>query len=73
MKRELLLSPISGIIAQIYAKSGDLVRENELILQIEVMKLFYDITAGISGKINLSVHEGNFVQESQELGTITEV
>ena len=72
MLKETLISPVSGIVAKLYAKNDDLVSENELILQIEVMKLFYDVTAGISGKINLTVTEGQFVQESEELGTIIE-
>lgn len=60
-------------MAQIYTKNGDLVRENQLILQLEVMKLFYDISAGIDGRINLLVSTGEFVAEGHELGTITEV
>jgi biotin carboxyl carrier protein len=70
MKQETLLSPISGIVAQIYAKNNDLVSENQLILQIEAMKLFYDVTCGINGRINLIIDEGAFIQEGQELATI---
>lgn len=72
MRKETLLSPLSGIIYQIYATSGSLVSENELILQIECMKLFYDVTAGLNGRLDLKVQSGEFVQEGQEIGTIIE-
>jgi biotin carboxyl carrier protein len=70
MKRETLLSPLSGIINQIYAQTGSLVQAGEEILSIESMKLMYPVTSGIQGKINLTVSVGEFVQELQELGTI---
>ncbi len=73
MRKETLLAPVSGIVAQIVASNGSLVKENELILQIEVCKMYIDCTAGLDGKLELIINLGEFVTESQELGTITEV
>jgi len=70
MQKETLLSPMSGLICNIKYPTGSLVCANELIFQIECMKLYYDITAGIDGKINLIVKDGEFVQEGQPLGEI---
>jgi len=70
MRKETLLASTSGIVAQVYAPTGALVKENELILQIECMKCYFDHVAGISGELLLTVNVGSFVQESEELGTI---
>lgn len=72
MRKEVLQAPVSGIISQINVPSNSFVNEDELILSLEVMKLFYNISAGISGTLNLTVHTGEFVQESQILGEIIE-
>lgn len=73
MRKEILQAPVSGIVNQLYAASGDLVELDSVILSLELMKLLYNVTAGISGKINLIVSEGEFVQEGQELGEILEI
>jgi biotin carboxyl carrier protein len=72
MRKETLLAPVSGIVSQILTHSGSKVAEGQEILNLEVMKLFYSVSAGLSGKINLMVSEGEFIQEGQELGTILE-
>lgn len=73
MRKETLFSPVSGIVSQILMPSGSIVKVDELILNIEVMKLFYEVTNELNGKLELLVHEGEFVQEGQELGTVIEV
>ena len=73
MRKEILQAPVAGIVNKLYVSSGSLVELDFLILDIEVMKLMYSVTSGISGKINLIVSQGEFVQEGQELGDITEV
>lgn len=70
MLKESLFSPVSGIIAQIVRHSGDAVKLNDVICNVEVMKLFYNVTAGIDGMVHLVINEGQFVQEGQELGYI---
>ena len=72
MRKETLLSPISGLVAIIHCPTDTQVTANELILQIECMKMYFDITAGLDGKVNLMVKQGEFVQENQELGEIIE-
>lgn len=72
MKIETLQAPVSGIVSFIVKPSGSKVHIGELILNIEIMKLFYSVTAGLSGNLQLTIQEGEFVQESQGLGTITE-
>ena len=68
--KETILAPISGIINQIVSPTGSKVYINELILRIEIMKLFYDVSSSLNGTINLFVSEGEFVQEGQSLGEI---
>lgn len=72
MRREILLSPISGVVSQILTHSGSKVSEGQEILSLEVMKLYYSVTSGLNGKINLIVTDGEFVQEGQEIGSIVE-
>lgn len=72
MLKETLISPYSGIVAQVFAHSDDKVTEGQEILSIEIMKLLYFITAGLTGKLIINVVVGEFVQEGQELGTILE-
>ena len=72
MRKETLIAPVSGIVSQINVHSGSKVVEGQEILSLELMKLFYGVTAGLSGKLNLIVSEGEFVAEGQELGIIYE-
>lgn len=72
MRKETLFAPMSGIIYKIYTPTGAHVNIDEKILDIECMKLFHGVTAGLNGKINLTVKDGEFVQEEQELGFILE-
>ena len=64
---------MSGIVAQIYTPTGSIVQVNDELLSMECMKLFYPVSAGLSGQINLIINVGEFVEEGQELGTILEV
>jgi biotin carboxyl carrier protein len=73
MKRETLLSPLSGIINEIFIPTGSIVQVDQEILNIESMKLLYPVTSGLNGLLELIIAPGQFVQESQELGFITEV
>ena len=72
MRKETLYSPVSGIISQILTHSGSKVYEGQEIINIEVMKLFYCVTSGLSGTLSLNISEGEFCQEGQELGYILE-
>jgi biotin carboxyl carrier protein len=70
MRKETLLSPLTGIIAQVYTPTGTIVQVNDEILSVECMKLFYPVSASINGKLELKVNVGEYVEESQEIGFI---
>lgn len=72
MRKETLLAPMSGIIYKVYVPSGSNVKVDEKILDIECMKLFHGVTAGLDGNLTLNVKDGEFVQEGEALGVILE-
>jgi biotin carboxyl carrier protein len=72
MRKEILLAPCSGIVSQILTHSGSKVAEGQELINLEVMKLFYSVTALLSGSLTLIITEGQFVAEGEELGFILE-
>jgi biotin carboxyl carrier protein len=72
MRKETLLAPLTGIVAQIYTPNGASVQVNDEILSIECMKLYYPVISSLVGRLNLIINIGEYVQEGQELGSILE-
>ena len=63
-----LTSPIAGTVVEIKAKAGDTVKEGDVLLVIEAMKMNTSIAAPGSGKIkNIAVAAGDSVREGQLL------
>jgi biotin carboxyl carrier protein len=63
-----ITSPIAGQIIEIKCKPGDPVKENQIVLVIEAMKMKTSIAAPTPGKIkSIPVAVGDSVQESQTL------
>lgn len=65
-------SPIAGTVLAIKCKVGDRVKQDEVLLVIEAMKMETSIAAPFSGVINqIHVAVGDSVRESQQLITLS--
>jgi len=61
-------SPIAGLVVEINCKVGDTIKEGQVLLAIEAMKMKTSIAAPTSGTIKaIPVAVGDSVQESQAL------
>jgi biotin carboxyl carrier protein len=63
-----ITSPIAGTIVEIKCKAGDEVKDGQILLVLEAMKMKTSIAAPTSGKIkSIPVAVGDSVRESQVL------
>ena len=63
-----LTSPIAGTVVELKTKAGDTVKEGDILLVIEAMKMNTSIAAPGSGKIKkVAVAAGDTVREGQLL------
>ncbi|RMF60714.1 MAG: biotin/lipoyl-binding protein [Calditrichaeota bacterium] len=61
-------SPISGVVVEIKCQKGDAVKEGQILLVIEAMKMNTSIAAPTAGRVkNIPVAVGEQVQEGQVL------
>ena len=66
-----LHSPLPGKVVKVLAKAGQKIKEGDVILHIEAMKMEHRICAEISGTLKaLNVKEGDAVSDGQALGEI---
>ena len=66
-----LTSPLPGKVVKVLAKAGQDIKEGDVILHIEAMKMEHRICAEISGTLKaLNVKEGDAVSDGQPLGEI---
>jgi glutaconyl-CoA/methylmalonyl-CoA decarboxylase subunit gamma len=64
-------SPLPGTITEIKVKVGDVVKEGEVVIVLEAMKMQNNIEAEVSGTItSISVNNGDTVMEGAALLTI---
>lgn len=64
-------SPCLGVASMRLAEEGAKVEKGAIIMQIEVMKFFYDVLAPASGRVAWRVKLGQLVEENQVIGYIT--
>ena len=65
------VSPLAGIVQAISANVGSTVKEGELVITLEAMKMYTPINAVASGTITaIHVKVGDAVEEGQVLYTI---
>lgn len=65
---QCVLSPLQGTVQSIKVKNGQNVKEGEVLLVIEAMKMENDVPSTISGTIkNILVQEGQKVDSNQPL------
>jgi len=68
-----ITAPIAGLIHTIKVKECDVVKEGDVVVVLEAMKMESDITADNSGTVKkIAVKEGDNVQEGQLLIEIGE-
>jgi len=72
-KDKVVLSPLPGIITEIYIKPGSAINKGDPILIIEAMKMKNKIHAGRSGSISLVlIKTGDSVKHNQALVEFSE-
>jgi biotin carboxyl carrier protein len=59
-----------GMVAQFFVESGVVVADDELIMQIECMKMLYDIRASCAGTVSVFVALGQQIAQDQLLAII---
>jgi len=65
-----LVSPIAGIVNEIKVNVGSQVKENDILVVIEAMKMNTNINSPVSGKVKeIKVSTGDAVQQGQVLMT----
>ena len=65
-----LTSPIAGMVTEIKVKEGDTVKENDLLMNIEAMKMNTHICSPVAGQIaSIRVNEKDGVTQGQVLLT----
>jgi biotin carboxyl carrier protein len=68
-KKELT-SPIAGVVTEIRISAGTVVKENDLLVIIEAMKMNTNIASPVNGKVKeIKVKAGEAVQQGQVLIT----
>jgi glutaconyl-CoA/methylmalonyl-CoA decarboxylase subunit gamma len=66
----VVTSPIAGVIAEIKTSVGAKVKENDLLLIIEAMKMHTNISSPVAGTIKeMKVNVGDAVQQGQVMVT----
>jgi biotin carboxyl carrier protein len=61
-------SPIAGVVAEVKVSLGDDVKENDLLIIIEAMKMHTNISSPAAGKVKeIKVKAGDAVQQGQIL------
>lgn len=63
-------SPLTGTIVAVMAKVGDRVKQGDVILTLEALKLENEITAPVSGTVVQIVNPGDSVETDQVLAII---
>jgi biotin carboxyl carrier protein len=65
---QILTSPISGVVLEIPVKEGDVVKENDILLVLEAMKMKTNISSPQNGKIKtINVKTGDKIEAGQPL------
>lgn len=61
-------SPVAGIVVRVNAQPGQQLKEDDLIIVLEAMKMETNVTAPAAGKVkNVKVQQGDGVQVNQIL------
>jgi biotin carboxyl carrier protein len=67
---KVVTSPIAGVVAEVKVSVGNEVKENDLLIIIEAMKMHTNISSPSAGKVSeIKVKAGDAVQQGQVLVT----
>lgn len=68
--KNVLTSPIAGVVVEIKVKPGAAVKENDPVVVIEAMKMNTNVSSPVSGTVKeIRVNAGDAVQQGQVLLT----
>ena len=71
MAKEVVEAPIPGKILRVHVKGGDVVKEGDIVCEIEAMKMENSILAPVSGTINeVNISPDQIVQVGESLAVI---
>lgn len=71
MAKEIVEAPLPGTILNVSVKSGDVVKEGDVICDIEAMKMENYIVAPVSGTVSeINVSPGQVVQVGDTMAVI---
>lgn len=59
-----------GGVSTIFCESGSIVEEDEVILDIEMMKMFNQVASPIRGKVSIFVAPGSQVGQGQLIAIV---
>ncbi len=65
-------SPLEGIVAQLRRQDGERVVSGENIMDIEAMKMLFEVKAPVGGTLMLLVALSDYVRKGQAVAEIAE-
>ncbi len=65
-------SPLEGIVAQLRRQDGETVVSGENIMDIEAMKMLFEVKAPVGGTLMLLVALSDYVRKGQAVAEIAE-
>lgn len=69
-EKNVLTSPIAGVVVEVKVKEGAAVKENDPVVVIEAMKMNTNVSSPVSGTVKgIKVKAGDAVQQGQVLLT----
>ncbi len=69
-EKNVLTSPIAGVVVEVKVKEGAVVKENDPVVVIEAMKMNTNVSSPVSGTVReIKVKSGEAVQQGQVLLT----
>ncbi len=67
-EKQILTSPISGVVLEIPVNEGDAVKENDILIVLEAMKMKTNISSPQNGQIKaINVRTGDKIEAGQPL------
>ena len=62
-----LIAPTAGVISTIFVDSGSLVAKDDVILHLELNKMFFEVRAPVDGRVTILFPLGTFVNTGDKI------